>query len=205
MAASERRRSGGFSPWKRKTVSLKIVLPRICPYGVGKSTQVRVQADPKAMGTTATYQAPMRLDGVRKRESRSQFAALPFRRKKSGTEVLLLTSLDSKRWVLPKGWPMDGKTPAQAAAQEAWEEAGIRGVVNELCAGFYSYNKRMPDGSHMPCIVAVFPLEVRKLHKEFPEAGLRKLKWMPLRKAATRVKEPDLRKIIRNFDPRLYV
>jgi len=167
--------------------------------------QKRSQADPQIMGSTTTYQAPMRLEGIPKRESRSQFAALPFRRRKSGTEVLILTSLDTGRWIIPKGWPMHDLTPAAAAAREAWEEAGAVGVVSEHCAGFYSYKKAMPDGSSIPCIVAVFPLEVRKLESEFPEAGQRKLKWMAPRKAAARVKEPDLQKIIRNFDPRLYV
>ena len=147
----------------------------------------------------------MRLQGVPKRESRTQFAALPFRRKKSGTEILLLTSLDTGRWIIPKGWPMHDMTPAAAAAREAWEEAGVTGLVSEHCAGFYSYTKRLPDGDQIPCIVAVFPLEVRKLQKDFPEAGQRKLRWVSQRKAPARVNEPDLQKIIRNFDPRLYV
>lgn len=157
------------------------------------------------MGSFRTYQSPMRLDGAAKRDTRSQFAALPFRVKKSGVEILLLSSLETGRWIIPKGWPMHDKTPAEAAAIEAWEEAGIRGVVSETCAGFYSYNKRLPDGTQAPCIVAVFPLEVRKQEKDFPEAGERKLKWMSQRKAAGKVEEGDLKKIIRNFDPSLYL
>ena len=157
------------------------------------------------MGNLRTYQSPLRLDGAGKRETRSQFAALPFRRKKSEVEILLLSSLDTGRWIIPKGWPMDGKTPAEAAAIEAWEEAGIRGVVSQTCAGFYSYLKRLPDGSQTSCIVAVFPLEVRKLEKDFPEVGERRLKWFSRRKAASRVEEPDLQKIIRNFTPSLYL
>jgi len=153
------------------------------------------------MGSFRTYQSPMRLDGVGKREPRMQFAALPFRRRKSEVEVLLLTSRDTGRWIIPKGWPMDGKTPAEAAAQEAWEEGGLRGVISETCAGFYSYIKTLPEGGRTPCIVAVFPLEVRKLEEEFPEAGLRKLKWFSQRKAAARVDEPELKKILRNFTP----
>ncbi|MEQ8365469.1 MAG: NUDIX hydrolase, partial [Roseicyclus sp.] len=61
-------------------------------------------------------QVPLRIAGASKRETRTQFAALPFRRKKSGVEILLISSLDSGRWIIPKGWPMDGMTPAAAAA-----------------------------------------------------------------------------------------
>lgn len=158
------------------------------------------------MGSFRTYQSPMRLDGAGKREPRMQFAALPFRRRKAEVEILLMTSRDTGRWIIPKGWPMDGKTPAEAAAQEAWEEGGLRGVVSETCAGFYSYSKLLPDDDgRTPCIVAVFPLEVRKLEGEYPEEGIRKLKWFPQRKAAARVDEPELKKIIRNFTPGKYM
>lgn len=157
------------------------------------------------MGNIEAYQSPIRLEGFAKREPRSQFAALPFRRKKSKVEVLLLTSLDTRRWVLPKGWPMDGKTPAASAAQEAWEEAGIRGVVSEGCAGFYSYSKSLSGGEELPVVVAVFPLEVHDMAKKYPEAGMRKRKWMTPREAAKRVKEPDLKVILRNFDPSRYL
>jgi len=157
------------------------------------------------MGTFRTYQSPMRLSGVNKRETRSQFAALPFRWRKSELELLLISSLDTKRWIIPKGWPIHDHTPGEAAAREAWEEAGVRGLVGETCVGFYSYNKRLPDGGGIPCIVAVFPLEVRKLDKDYPEAGKRRLKWMPQRKAALRVEEPDLQKILRNFSPEVLI
>ena len=73
-----------------------------------------------------SHQAPMRLRAARKQDPRTQFAALPYRRRKGQVQVLLITSLDTDRWILPKGWPMDGCTPAATAAQEAWEEAGIR-------------------------------------------------------------------------------
>ena len=159
----------------------------------------------RQMGTFRTYQSPMRLDGAGKRDPRTQFAALPFRRRKSDVEILLASSRDTGRWIIPKGWPMDGKTPAEAAAQEAWEEAGIRGVVSETCAGFYSYMKKMPDGESQPCIVAVFPIEVRRLDEDYPEAGMRKLKWFSLRKAGARVEEPELKRIIRNFSPGKYM
>ena len=96
---------------------------------------------------------------------------------------------------------MDGCPPAATAAQEAWEEAGIRGVVSEACLGFYSYTKTLPEGGTIPCIAAIFPLEVQDLADDFPEAGQRRRKWFTPAKAASRISEPDLKKILRNFDP----
>ncbi len=157
------------------------------------------------MGTFRTYQSPMRLNGAGKRDIRSQFAALPFHRRKSGIEVLLITSLDTGRWIIPKGWPIHGLTPAASAAQEAWEEAGIEGVISESCAGFYSYHKTLGDDEAVPVVVAVFPLEVRKLERSFPEADKRKLKWFSQKKAVGQLEEPDLQKIVRNFTPGKYM
>ncbi|MBF9031578.1 NUDIX domain-containing protein [Rhodobacterales bacterium HKCCE3408] len=148
-----------------------------------------------------TYQAPLQIGDVPKRETRTQFAALCYRRRKSDCEVLLLTSLDTKRWIIPKGWPMDGMTPADAAAREAWEEGGVRGHVFDACIGIYSYTKVMQGEPDLPVVVAVFPLEVSRLVDEYPEAGLRKRKWFPPKKAAARVQELELKQLLREFDP----
>lgn len=151
-----------------------------------------------------TLQAPLRISGASKRETRTQFAALCYRRskkKKGGIEVLLVSSRDSGRWIIPKGWPMDGVTPAAAAAQEAWEEAGVRGKVADVCVGMYSYSKWLDEELSLPCIVAVFPVAVSRLEKAYPEAGQRKRKWFTPKKAASKVGEPVLRQIIRAFDP----
>ena len=67
-----------------------------------------------------------------------QTAALCLRDSRKGPEVLLVSSLTSKRWILPKGWPMEGRTLAQAALQEAWEEAGVTGVVETAPMGHFS-------------------------------------------------------------------
>lgn len=132
---------------------------------------------------------------------RNQYAALCFRRKKNGVEVLLISSRDSARWIIPKGWPMAGKTPAEAALTEAWEEAGVKGHALDLCVGLYSYHKAMADGQSVPCVVAVFPVEVKRLSDTFPEAGQRRRKWFSPKKAAARVREPDLQLILREFTP----
>lgn len=153
------------------------------------------------MARKTTIQAPLRIGTAAKRETRTQFAALPFRVRKKGLEILLVSSLDTGRWIIPKGWPMDGMRPAEAAAQEAWEEGGIRGRVYDDCVGLYSYSKWLDEELSLPCIVAVFGLEVSHEDDAFPEAGQRKRKWFTPKKAAARVEEPELKQIIRKFDP----
>lgn len=134
-----------------------------------------------------------------KRKARAQVAALCYRGTAKGTEVLLITSRESRRWILPKGWTMPGLSPAEAAAQEAWEEAGVKGKLPKGCAGLYRYDKVLETGTDLPVTVAVFPIEVKKLEEDFPEKGQRKRKWFSLKKASTRVQEPELKKLLRKF------
>lgn len=152
---------------------------------------------------TSTRQYPLRIAGALKRETRTQFGAIPFRvSKKKGdaaVEVLLVSSRDSGRWIIPKGWPIDGMTPADAAAHEVWEEAGARGRVYETCLGLFSYNKWLDEDLSLPVIVAVFAVKVEHMDDTFPEADQRKRKWMSLKKAAARVQEPELKQILRTF------
>lgn len=136
---------------------------------------------------------------------RTQFAALCFRGKGSGTEVLLVTSRTTKRWIVPKGWPMAGMTPVEAASREAWEEAGVKGRISTTCAGIYSYTKILEEeGDNLPCVVAVFALKVDKIADDFPEREERRRKWFSLKAAATKVDEPELAQLILNFQPSLY-
>lgn len=95
---------------------------------------------------------------------------------------------------------MDGHSPAHAAEQEAWEEAGVTGKLKPVCLGIYGYAKQTEDGD-LPCMVAVFPLKVKKVAQDFPEIEERRRKWFSLKKAAQKVDEPELAKIIANFDP----
>jgi len=138
-----------------------------------------------------------------KRKTRLQFAAICYRKIKSGCEVLLITSRDSGRWVIPKGWPIDGLSPSGTAAQEAWEEGGVRGKVRDTCLGIFAYDKAMETGTDLPVSVAVYPLRVdSRLADKFPEVGQRKRKWFSPKKAATRVNEPELKRMLKKFDPK---
>ncbi len=147
-------------------------------------------------------QLPISLQGARKGEVRTQFAALCYRVRQGKVQVLLITSRGAKRWIVPKGWPMDAKTPGAAAAREAWEEAGVRGRVTGGCLGVYSYIKAVDDTAQLPVIAMLYPIEVQMLADKYPEAGQRRRKWMSRKKAAKLVSEPELARMIRDFDPR---
>lgn len=132
---------------------------------------------------------------------RLQYGALCWRRNDTGIEVLLITSRDTGRWVIPKGWPMPGLAPEAAAAQEAWEEAGVEGVMSPLCLGRYGYQKVFTLTASVPCAVAVYGLQVKDVAKSFPEAKVRRRAWFPLDEAAGLVAEPELAGIIAGFTP----
>lgn len=148
-------------------------------------------------------QVPIALRSRRKSDVRTQFAALCYRIRNDKPEFLMVTSRGTKRWIIPKGWPLDGKTPAESALQEAWEEAGVLGRVTGPSLGLFSYHKILPQDGGLPCVAMVYPVRVRALADDYPELGQRKRKWMRPKKAAARVSEPELAQIIRAFDPKL--
>jgi 8-oxo-dGTP pyrophosphatase MutT (NUDIX family) len=131
---------------------------------------------------------------------RVQYGALPYRVSNgSRAEFMLVTSRETRRWIIPKGWPKKGKSPRQSAAREAFEEAGVRGAVGRRPIGTFSYEKRLKNGGVVECEVRVFPLEVRRQNKEWPEKQERRVKWLSATKAAERVDQPRLSKIIRQL------
>lgn len=146
-------------------------------------------------------QRPLRLMDQGKRDVRSQFGALCWRKRGDKLEFLLITSRRRRRWIIPKGWPADRTTPVDAARLEAWEEAGVEGKATPVCLGIYSYNKDLPEGEVLPCVVAVFPIRVRKLSADYPEKADRRRKWFSRKKAAKLVDEPELSTMILHFDP----
>jgi 8-oxo-dGTP pyrophosphatase MutT (NUDIX family) len=133
--------------------------------------------------------------------TRMQYGALCWRPGADGVEILLITSRDTGRWVIPKGWPMPGLAPEAAAAQEAWEEAGVEGLMEPVCLGRYGYQKCLTVSAQVPCAVAVYGLHVQREADKFPEVKERTRQWVAQPLAATMVNEPDLGALIAGFVP----
>ncbi len=133
----------------------------------------------------------------------SQLGAVCWRMHRGRVEVLLITSRDTGRWVIPKGWPMTGLSAAEAAAREAWEEAGVQGEIADLPLGQFRYEKLMPAKPAIDCAVTVFGLRVQGLKDRFPERKQRRRKWFAAPKAARKVQEPGLRDLFLALDDQL--
>lgn len=139
---------------------------------------------------------------ILKRPAYLQFSALCFRQRKGETEVLLITSRGTGRWIMPKGWPIAGLSGAETARQEAWEEAGVKkATIYQRSLGRFSYIKRLDNEVDTPCEADVYAIRVDKLIDSYPERKMRKRRWVTPKQAAKMVQEPGLKKILRSFDP----
>jgi 8-oxo-dGTP pyrophosphatase MutT (NUDIX family) len=123
---------------------------------------------------------------------RTQFAALPTTVRTGQLHVLLITSRETRRWVIPKGWPEKGYSPPELAAREAYEEAGIVGRVAPVPLGSYRYAKRLTAKKAVPCVVEVYLLEVERELDDWPERRQRERRWLPPAEAAPLVEEAGL-------------
>ncbi len=128
-----------------------------------------------------------------------QSGALAWRLKRKKAEVMLVTGRQSKRWMIPKGWPMDGKSLADSAAQEAFEEAGIKGKVDPKPLGRFRHIKQHLLLGDMEVEIQVHPMAVQRQLDDWPERGERSRKWFELTEAAERVDSEELRTLILEF------
>jgi 8-oxo-dGTP pyrophosphatase MutT (NUDIX family) len=104
-----------------------------------------------------------------------------------------MTSRETGRWIIPKGNIKTGATAAKAAEEEAYEEAGVKGIITSSTPlGFYTYFKILASGEARPATVEVYLLRVKQQLKKWPEKGERKLSWVSLKKAARLVQEPGV-------------
>jgi 8-oxo-dGTP pyrophosphatase MutT (NUDIX family) len=134
-----------------------------------------------------------------------QSAALPYRVSGNASfELLLVTTKRSGRWVIPKGNIHRRLTPWESAENEAWEEAGVRGLIERQALGTYNYAKRIGLIGH-PSVVEVFPLHVHFQCAEWPEMTVRDRCWMSPDDAMAKISEPDLRALIIKFLARTQV
>jgi 8-oxo-dGTP pyrophosphatase MutT (NUDIX family) len=137
-----------------------------------------------------------------KRRSGTQYAALPYRVSGGVLEILLITSRRTRRWIVPKGWPVEGLEPPQCAAMEALEEAGVTGDVDRTAVGHYRYLKHHKSRPSEPCKVEVYALKVREQRKSWSEGEERERRWCAPAEAAAAVAEPLLRLLILEFEER---
>lgn len=135
-----------------------------------------------------------------------QIAVLPYRTLGPAVdapiEILLITSRETKRWIVPKGGLMKGMSPHAAAALEAQEEAGVVGAVCPTPLGSYRYRKRRSSGASVWADVAVFPFSVTEELDTWDEQHERVRRWFSLADAANAVDEQDLAALIRTFGAR---
>lgn len=133
-----------------------------------------------------------------------QTSAVCYRRRGTEIEVLIITSLDTGRWIIPKGWPMKDLDAAEASAVEAWEEAGVVAAnVDKTPLGSFRYRKRLSGGEPVPCETKVFLIEVERLEDDYPHKGRRQRQWVSPQKAAAAVDEPGLKELLLSLPARL--
>lgn len=128
-----------------------------------------------------------------------QYAALPFRQTAAGPQILLVTSRETRRWIIPKGWAKKALDPQDMAALEAFEEAGVRGKVKKKPLGEYRYDKRLDDGSVVTCDVTVFALEVSEELQDWPEKAQRERRWLSPAESVSQISEPGLVPILQRL------
>ena len=126
-----------------------------------------------------------------------QTGALPWRwGRNKRLEVLLVTGRRSRRWMIPKGWPMAGKTLAEAAAQEAFEEAGVKGKIDPEPLGSFNHVKQSLVAGALEVSILVHPMLVERELGKWPEAGQRRRKWFSIEEAAEKVDSKELKTLL---------
>lgn len=129
---------------------------------------------------------------------RRQYGVIPCRAAPEGTiSILLITSRDTRRWVVPRGNPISGLSAPESGAQEAYEEAGVRGLVAPEPAGRYRYRKLLRYGLMVHVEVELFHLHVTEICERWPEMKQRDRRWFSPDEAADAVAEPALKRLLR--------
>ena len=137
---------------------------------------------------------------ARQSDYRHQVGALPVRETEGGLEICLVTTRETRRWTIPKGWPMPGRKDREAAAIEALEEAGLVGKSRPKALGSYLYWKRQTD--HLELVrVKVFRLDVHRQLDQWKESAERQVAWFSVEAAAEIVSEPGLAAVIGALGP----
>jgi 8-oxo-dGTP pyrophosphatase MutT (NUDIX family) len=131
---------------------------------------------------------------VRKRVHFDQSGVIPYRKKNGKLEVLLVTSIRKKNWIVPKGFIEYHLSPFQSAKKEAFEEAGVKGSNTTKILGSYKVRK---NGSEL--LTKIYSMKVTRVFKNYPEKNLRKRKWFSVYDAAKKVSIPEIARMIRKM------
>ncbi|MGE0627626.1 MAG: NUDIX hydrolase [Hyphomicrobiaceae bacterium] len=131
-----------------------------------------------------------------------QYAALPVLVSLDAAvpRIALVTSRDTGRWVIPKGWPHQGRLPHEVAEIEAREEAGLIGEIAKQAAGTFRYRKRLHGLTGVICEVEVYRLNVTCQLMDWKEKAQRTVSWLGPEEAARRVDEPELAELLRRIE-----
>lgn len=122
-----------------------------------------------------------------------QAGVLAYRILDGKVQVLLMTSRETGRWIIPKGNVNGGSSPAKTAEKEAYEEAGVKGTIaSSIPLGSYTYLKRLESGQSRAATVEVYVLRVKQQLRKWPEKGERRLSWVSTKKAVKLVQEPGV-------------
>ena len=173
-----------------------------CTYGFVRAERRKTigyqQTELKAEKRTALPRGAKKLSNKIDRAIRVQYGTLPYRFTETNSlDVLLVTTRQARRWIIPKGWPIKGLKPAKSAAREAYEESGVRGTVGAKSIEVFSYEKRQEEnGGTVPCEVRVFPMFVKRQLDTWPEAHEREARWFEPGKALAAIKNEGLRELM---------
>lgn len=137
------------------------------------------------------------LSGLFFKPLRLQIAALCVRPGDGEPDVLLVSTRDKGRLILPKGWPEADKPAFRTAVIEAYEEAGVVADAAPRPLGSFRSFKGLQSGLRIRTRVLVFQLRFERQLREFPEKGERSCHWLPLSQAIERADEPALRRFLR--------
>lgn len=196
-----RPKARGFTPAVGGAVQLQQISHPIChfrPCGVVTSAKQKKKLSGFKMIAPLQAVWDTFLGPMMQRPKRLQMAALCHRGEGPEKEYLLITSRDTARWIIPKGWPIRGLDANETALREAWEEAGVKNsVATPDPIGTYTYQKKQSTGWGIPVETLVYSVEVKELSEDFPEANERNRKWVDAETAAALVDESELKSLFR--------
>jgi 8-oxo-dGTP pyrophosphatase MutT (NUDIX family) len=173
----------------------------LSPYPADARDTAERAPDPPDRPVRKRYEMSEGLVQARAMEARAprQSAALPVLGSGPTLRVVLITSRETRRWVIPKGWIEPREAPHRSAAREAFEEAGLAGEAEAEALGSYAYAKRLPGGALRPTEVLVFRYHVARLLHDWPERRERERRLFTPEAAAAAVDEPALAALLRSL------